>query len=153
MNEREIEPSGDTKVIIMDRYLMAWVVLGYLFTCGCGSGDPQPVPVSGTVQYQGKPLTQGDVVFVPVSPGSGHGARGNIGAVCHDILYFSVRVLAIIGLRRPRQQYPRAENATLAWWSCFSPPSDHTFYSAAQGSTANRPRASSIPTHWRRFSC
>ena len=41
-------------------------------------------------------------------------------AVCHDILHFSVRVLGTIGLRRPRQQYPRDENATLAWLPCFS---------------------------------
>ena len=36
-----------------------------------------------------------------------------IRAVCHDILHFCVRVLGTIGLRRPYQQYPRDENATL----------------------------------------
>jgi len=54
---------------------------------------------------------------------------GVCGTVCHDILHFSVRVLGTLGLQWPLQQYPRDENATLAWLPFF-PPSDHTFYSA-----------------------
>ena len=54
-----------------------------LFVCGClliaGSGETRPVPVTGTVEYNGQPLTDGDVFFVPVSPNEGQAARGKIG--------------------------------------------------------------------------
>lgn len=47
---------------------------------GCwGSSGPQRVPVSGTVEYNGNPLTQGNVVFVPVVPSEGYPAHGTIG--------------------------------------------------------------------------
>jgi hypothetical protein len=34
---------------------------------GCGPAGPTKYPVSGTVRYQGKPLTLGTVTFVPAS--------------------------------------------------------------------------------------
>lgn len=55
------------------------VVITCLFVSGCTSGEPKPVPVTGVVQFNGNPLNQGDVVFVPVDPQSSPSARGKIG--------------------------------------------------------------------------
>ena len=60
-------------------------------------------------------------------------------AVCHDILHIFVRVLGAIGLRRPRQQYPTGWERDSGLVVLFVTSSDHTFYSATHGSTANRP--------------
>ena len=50
-----------------------------LTTLGCGgNGTTRPVPVRGTVEYNGQPLTQGSVVFVPMVAAEGHAARGAI---------------------------------------------------------------------------
>jgi hypothetical protein len=42
---------------------------------GCGPGRPRTVPVRGTVMYQGKPVPNGTVMFVPQS---GQEATGEI---------------------------------------------------------------------------
>ena len=34
--------------------------------CGCGAGGPERAVVSGTVTYQGRPLTRGTIRFLPV---------------------------------------------------------------------------------------
>ncbi len=50
-----------------------------LTTLGCGgTGAPRPVPVRGTVEYNGQPLTQGSVAFVPMVATEGYSARGTI---------------------------------------------------------------------------
>lgn len=38
------------------------------------------VPVTGSVSYQGKPLTSGTITFSPNNKDSGHAAWGNLGA-------------------------------------------------------------------------
>lgn len=59
-------------------YFSGLVLLGCLITLGCHNRQPEPFPVSGTVEYQGKPLTHGDVVFVPALLETGPMARGKI---------------------------------------------------------------------------
>jgi hypothetical protein len=54
--------------------LMAGIVL---LTSGCGSKGPKPVPVSGVVMIDGKPLTVG---FIRVVPEGGRPSGGQIGA-------------------------------------------------------------------------
>lgn len=54
------------------RSMLVFVVLGLglslvaSFFAGCGERGPERVPVSGTVTYNGKPLPEGTVRFVPV---------------------------------------------------------------------------------------
>ena len=38
---------------------------GLLASCGCGPGRPATTRVSGRVTYQGKPVTEGRIVFQP----------------------------------------------------------------------------------------
>ena len=65
---------------IQRRHRMTILFVCCLAISGCsGSGEPRPVPVSGTVEYNGQPLTQGNVAFVPVVATEGHAARGSIG--------------------------------------------------------------------------
>ena len=47
---------------------------------GCQGGDPQPVPVSGVVRLNGKPLDHGEVMFIPDDTERGRSGRGQIGA-------------------------------------------------------------------------
>ncbi|REJ90559.1 MAG: hypothetical protein DWQ34_17075 [Planctomycetota bacterium] len=62
------------------------VSAGVLLSCaaalsGCsgGAGDaPDYVPISGTVTYNGQPLTSGRVQYTPVGQGKGHSATGMI---------------------------------------------------------------------------
>ena len=68
---RQMLPAGG-------RWQLACGLISWLIMSGCDSGVPQPVPVSGTVEYQGQPLTDGAVAFVPVVPAEGHAARGII---------------------------------------------------------------------------
>lgn len=53
--------------------LIAVVVLG------CGRSGPPLVEVRGTLQYQGKPLTNGAIMFNPMQDGVGHVANSSIG--------------------------------------------------------------------------
>ena len=53
--------------------------LALLAAAGCGpSGIPDLIPIRGTVTYQGKPLPEGEVRYVPQTPGQGRMARGKI---------------------------------------------------------------------------
>ena len=54
------------------------IVLCCLVAVGCSRG-PQPVPVSGTVSYQGQRLVNGFVMFNLAERGEGRPARGRIG--------------------------------------------------------------------------
>lgn len=54
--------------------LYAWLLTGSIICCGCGSGNL--VPVSGTVQREGKAVTGGTVIFAPI--GGGKPAQGII---------------------------------------------------------------------------
>lgn len=40
-----------------------------LIGSGCGPSGPQNYPVTGTVDFDGKPLPSGDIIFYPVEPG------------------------------------------------------------------------------------
>lgn len=43
-----------------------WLLLGWMvLACGCGPAGPRTYPVSGTVTFDGKPVTQGDILFIP----------------------------------------------------------------------------------------
>lgn len=64
----------------MTRYSLPSIALLSFLITGCGSGKPRPVPVTGTVHYQGQPLARGDVIFVPASRDAGRMARGTIGS-------------------------------------------------------------------------
>jgi hypothetical protein len=54
--------------------------LGLLIILGCGddSGLAKRYPVSGTVNYNGKPVAQGRIDFVPAKGGEGRAASGDI---------------------------------------------------------------------------
>jgi hypothetical protein len=50
-----------------------------LLTAGCGGEDNGVlVPVSGTVTYNGSPLTKGEIQFIPEQATGARGAQGNI---------------------------------------------------------------------------
>jgi hypothetical protein len=68
------------------RVLACFVILlmgSALFMPGCGKRGPRPVPVSGVVTIDGKPLKSG---FVRVVPDSGRPAGGRIGPDGHFTL-------------------------------------------------------------------
>lgn len=55
------------------------VLLGMLVAGGCGGGSDLPLAqVHGTVTYQGKPLSHGEVVFTPIEGTTGPQAIGHI---------------------------------------------------------------------------
>jgi hypothetical protein len=49
---------------------LAWILI---IVAGCGSSDPRKYRVSGTVTYDGKPVPQGTVFFVPDAAQDNHG--------------------------------------------------------------------------------
>lgn len=55
-----------------------------IMTCGCGSA-PKTLQVSGKVTYDGKPLEDGSIVFVPIGDDKAPGAGGTIKAGAYDI--------------------------------------------------------------------
>jgi hypothetical protein len=65
----------------LDRLIAAALVLlmivGPLTGCG-SSGLPGTVPIRGKVVYNGRPLSQGEVRYVPVDPQVGRQARGKL---------------------------------------------------------------------------
>ena len=61
-------------------YVLQMIVICCTLSSGCADSGPRPVRVIGTVLYQDKPLSSGDVVFIPVSLKTGHVARGKIDA-------------------------------------------------------------------------
>lgn len=57
----------------------AWLVLGVAMCPGCGSGSSLDlIPIRGEVVYRGKPLADGQVVYLPVETGVGRQATGQI---------------------------------------------------------------------------
>ena len=44
------------------------ILLCALFTCGCDQPGPKTYRVSGTVSYDGTPVQQGDILFIPENP-------------------------------------------------------------------------------------
>lgn len=56
--------------------VLSFVCVILLSTYGCGDGHPKRSIVTGTVTYNGKPLSIGSLVFVPV--GGGPSAQGKI---------------------------------------------------------------------------
>lgn len=58
-----------------------------LFAGGCGDGRPERVAVSGTVTIDGKPLTQGNIKFVPTGARPSAGKlddNGRFTLTCYD---------------------------------------------------------------------
>jgi hypothetical protein len=52
-----------------------------LSSAGCDSGGlPDMVPIRGEVTYNGEPLREGTVVYLPSTPGQGRQATGGIGS-------------------------------------------------------------------------
>lgn len=68
---------------IRSRLRVALPVL-LIMACGCGSG-PKTLRVSGKVTYDGKPLENGSIVFVPVADDKAPGAGGPIMDGVYDI--------------------------------------------------------------------
>jgi hypothetical protein len=62
--------------------LIAWAIAALVVAVpltGCGgSGLPGTVPIRGKVIYNDKPLSQGEVRYVPVDPQVGRQARGKL---------------------------------------------------------------------------
>ncbi len=55
---------------------------------GCGSGSaPKTIGVSGKITYQGKPLTEGTIVFHPLKPADGYPSRPATGQLQSDGSY------------------------------------------------------------------
>ncbi|MGO8753432.1 MAG: hypothetical protein ACLQNE_46440 [Thermoguttaceae bacterium] len=70
---------------------LAWVLI---VVAGCGSSDPRKYRVSGTVTYDGKPVPQGTVFFVPDAAKDNHGPGAQ--AVIKDGAYQTER-RAVVG--------------------------------------------------------
>jgi hypothetical protein len=47
-------------------------------TAGCGRGDSEMIPIRGEVLFEGKPLAEGQVVYLPKTPQSGRQASGPV---------------------------------------------------------------------------
>jgi hypothetical protein len=70
-----------------ERVLIALSIVTLLIVAGCDDGRPTRVPIAGTVLVDGKPLTVGDVKFVPqgARPSSGKiDASGRFRLTCYD---------------------------------------------------------------------
>jgi len=64
---------------IATRWMIASLVLVLSAAFGCGGKDPHGrQALSGTVTFQGQPLDQGIIEFLPSDPGSGFRARAMI---------------------------------------------------------------------------
>src|SRR5689334_12282719 len=64
----------------------AWVAI-VLLIAGCGDERPRRVAVSGTVLIDGKPLTYGDLKFVPEGARPSYGkldSNGHFTLSCYD---------------------------------------------------------------------
>lgn len=69
---------GERMILRRLRVGLALAVAGLAAGCG-GSSGPELARVTGTVSYQGKPISQGTISFQPTDP-SGTPATGIIGA-------------------------------------------------------------------------
>jgi len=70
---------------LLARFCQLWITLplGALAACalaGCGSPLPSLTPVTGAVTYDGKPLEDAFVVFLPQGDTKGHGGMGKTNA-------------------------------------------------------------------------
>jgi hypothetical protein len=73
--------------VMMDRFRIAISAVVVLTVAGCDDGRPMRVSIAGTVLVDGKPLTVGDVKFVPqgARPSSGKiDASGRFRLTCYD---------------------------------------------------------------------
>ncbi|SRR6056297_2787824 len=66
----------------MKQLVCGWVVLGLVATVGCGGSNfANPIPVQGTVSYQGKPVEGAKVTFLSRTGGrSASGTTDGTGA-------------------------------------------------------------------------
>jgi hypothetical protein len=64
----------------------AWVMMLFL-VAGCDSSLPETVSVGGRVTWQGEPVTQGTVAFMPVEPEEGPLRRAAVGRIQADGSY------------------------------------------------------------------
>ncbi|MCS7304108.1 MAG: hypothetical protein NZ602_03235 [Thermoguttaceae bacterium] len=44
---------------------LGWIGMGLVVAAGCGQKGPQTYPVSGTVTFDGQPIPEGRISFVP----------------------------------------------------------------------------------------
>lgn len=65
---------------------LAWAMT-LVLVAGCGSSLPETVPVGGRVTWQGEPVTQGTVAFMPVEPAEGPLRRAAVGRIRPDGSY------------------------------------------------------------------
>jgi len=63
-------PRFGTRITLMTLVLLA--------TGGCGGEKSDMVPIRGEVIYEGKPVTQGQVVYLPKNPQTGRQSSGPI---------------------------------------------------------------------------
>ena len=59
-------------------FRFAFVILACGLLAGCGDSNPAVYPVTGTVSFNGEPLSTGTIVFIPKSGGAS--AQGQIGS-------------------------------------------------------------------------
>lgn len=58
----------------MRRHVSCFLLIGaFLFSSGCGEGGPSVASVSGTVTYQGQPVADAMVSFIPEKGAPGNG--------------------------------------------------------------------------------
>jgi hypothetical protein len=72
---------------MIKRFVAIFSAVALLFFSGCDDGRPTRVPIAGSVLVDGKPLTVGDVKFVPqgARPSSGKiDASGRFRLTCYD---------------------------------------------------------------------
>jgi hypothetical protein len=74
------------RTFVKKEILNAFVLLAS-FTCGCGDSRPATVPVQGRITWQGKPLTQGIISFLPKQHSDGFPSRTAIGVIQPDGSY------------------------------------------------------------------
>jgi hypothetical protein len=68
-----------TMVVQRIDWIAACLALALPVLIGCGSdGLPDMVPIKGEVTYKGKPLAEGQVVYLPKAPGVGRQASGSL---------------------------------------------------------------------------
>lgn len=53
------------------------LIVGLMLLAGCGDGEPSRIPVTGTVTFDGEPVTEGTVTFFSRSTGVADGAPLN----------------------------------------------------------------------------
>ncbi|MCH9652712.1 MAG: hypothetical protein K0U86_00385 [Planctomycetes bacterium] len=64
------------RLMYLPRLILTLFCVVLLTMSGCGDGHPKRSAVTGTVSYNGKPLSIGSLVFIPV--GGGPSAQGKV---------------------------------------------------------------------------